>query len=251
MRRDSTGRRGRTAATGDEAAARLEALKARIASLKKRHRSRSKTGEARYGDLDTQIAHIEDVLERSVDLEAQIAHVEDLLEQSGYYGQTRDAWIDRVLKRLEHSGFYDRPREHGAGTLANILRRVGLGSPRRSRRRRSNSDDDLRRLERQAGQGDESARRRLAAEKRRHGLTDPVPDFIWAENELARVAYSHTMQGDLDFEHADNFRVARSDNEAELLTFIAARDKGCCGSHEWEVTDPEGTRWILGFNYGH
>ena len=162
-----------------------------------------------------------------------------------------NAWIDRVLKRLEHSGFYDRPREHGAGTLANVLRRVGLGSPRRSRRRRSNSDDDLRRLERQAGQGDESARRRLAAEKRRHGLTDPVPDFIWAENELARVAYSHTMQGDLDFEHADNFRVARSDNEAELLTFIAARDKGCCGSHEWEVTDPEGTRWILGFNYGH
>jgi hypothetical protein len=105
------------------------------------------------------------------------------------------------------------------------------------------ADEDLRRLERRSRQGDTSAKKRLAVEKKRRGLTDPMPDFAWAEGELDRVASG--------FENPDNSRIARANNEDELLTFESSREKGCCGSHEWEATDPEGTVWVLGFNYGH
>jgi hypothetical protein len=107
-----------------------------------------------------------------------------------------------------------------------------------------NPDEDLRDLERRSRQGDVSAKKRLSVERRRRGVSD-VPDYEWAEAEIARVAV------EFERENPDNFRVARSDNEDELLSFEAQRDKGCCGSHEWEATDPEGTRWVLGFNFGH
>jgi hypothetical protein len=105
-----------------------------------------------------------------------------------------------------------------------------------------NPDEDLRDLERRARHGDTSAKKRLSIERRRRGISD-VPDYAWAEAELERVA--------MGYENADTFRVARADNEDEMLSFEALARRGCCGFHEWEATDPEGTRWVLGFNYGH
>ena len=80
-----------------------------------------------------------------------------------------------------------------------------------------------------------------------------VPNYGWAEAQIQKELYPEGFTEDerSPYEYADNFRIARTDNEHEMETFEEAKRRGCCGSYEWEVVDPDGIRWVVGFNYGH
>lgn len=52
------------------------------------------------------------------------------------------------------------------------------------------------------------------------------------------------------YEYADNHRVARLDNQAELDAYDDAKRAGCCGSVDVEIDTPDG-KILYGFNYGH
>ncbi len=54
-----------------------------------------------------------------------------------------------------------------------------------------------------------------------------------------------------DFECQDNTRLARVGNEAEEIAYQNAKDAGCCGFVDEELTCDDGTILLFGFNYGH
>ena len=48
----------------------------------------------------------------------------------------------------------------------------------------------------------------------------------------------------------DNERWAALDSRADMKRFRKLRDRGCCGSHDEEIT-VLGRKFMIGFNYGH
>lgn len=77
-----------------------------------------------------------------------------------------------------------------------------------------------------------------------------TPDYQWAHNQIEEKIRPPGSDEDL-FDYADNVRIARTCDAQEMSNFEKVREDGCCGSMDWEVVDPHGVRWILGFNYGH
>jgi hypothetical protein len=53
-----------------------------------------------------------------------------------------------------------------------------------------------------------------------------------------------------DYEYADNYRFYRIHDLQGLSDFQRAEDRGCCGSHDEQVT-VNGVEYMIGFNYGH
>ncbi len=53
------------------------------------------------------------------------------------------------------------------------------------------------------------------------------------------------------YEYRDNYRYARSDNQAEIDRYHELRQHGCCGSEDVELVCSDGSRILYGFNYGH
>jgi hypothetical protein len=66
--------------------------------------------------------------------------------------------------------------------------------------------------------------------------------FILGSIQKAR----HTMDG-----CEDNFRVYKIGDKEMYEIFLKQRSKGCCGVYEEEISHKDGTKFVIGFNYGH
>jgi hypothetical protein len=76
-------------------------------------------------------------------------------------------------------------------------------------------------------------------------MADPFVKVVWAD------FWAHE-DGDGPYEYMDNFRVARKSNAEEVAAFEEQDRRGCCGSVNFERTDPQtGETWLFGFNHGH
>lgn len=74
---------------------------------------------------------------------------------------------------------------------------------------------------------------------------DVLPRGIarWANGELNRASNGLSC--------CDNFRAARLGNTGQMRRYRRQRERGCCGSRDWEALGPDGKVYMLGFNYGH
>ena len=71
-----------------------------------------------------------------------------------------------------------------------------------------------------------------------------------------KIALAHHIEDELNnlegYEYVDNFRLARKNNADEMKRYKAARENGCCGSHDAEIKLPWPiSNLLFGFNYGH
>ena len=75
---------------------------------------------------------------------------------------------------------------------------------------------------------------------------------ITASQRRAVVAWhaKNDPNGD-DFEFQDNHRYAVKGDLAQERAYESARDHGCCGFVDVELTCDDGSVLLYGFNYGH
>lgn len=71
-------------------------------------------------------------------------------------------------------------------------------------------------------------------------MTDEEQAYVDLEYEIARNG----------LDYADNYRVARMNNPAEMLEYARIRKTGCCGDFD-TTTMIHGVKWAIGCNYGH
>ncbi len=67
----------------------------------------------------------------------------------------------------------------------------------------------------------------------------------WVNAEFDKILEDYTS------DNADNFRAARTTDAQAVMIYNEKKDRGCCGSMDTEVKHPDGTVYMLGFNYGH
>jgi len=74
-------------------------------------------------------------------------------------------------------------------------------------------------------------------------LACPEPHRAWLAREIALASAAD--------ENANNFRAARVGYPDEMAAYEEARARGCCVAQEIACRHPDGTVYLLGWNYGH
>jgi hypothetical protein len=54
-----------------------------------------------------------------------------------------------------------------------------------------------------------------------------------------------------EYECMDNYRWAEVGDAFAEEDYEGQKASGCCGSHDTVITGPDGSRFRVGFNYGH
>lgn len=89
------------------------------------------------------------------------------------------------------------------------------------------------------------------------GIEDKLEGWGWSEDLVAAVMkkVESTYFAWRTYREAENLRIAREDNAAEMERYQRSKDRGCCQNHdEVFVVDVEfegEVRVHFGFNYGH
>lgn len=81
-------------------------------------------------------------------------------------------------------------------------------------------------------------------------MSNNIPSYGEQIDVWVASVFADWEQSD-EYEYMDNYRVARVDDGDAQRRYEEARDSGCCGSHDVDLTGPDGHVYSLGFNYGH
>lgn len=88
----------------------------------------------------------------------------------------------------------------------------------------------------------------LSAEQLQQITSNPIYQFVKSEDLETVVNALDDAIESVNDQFIDNFRVFPS---IMMFDYEKAKDEGCCGFYDSEVTAPSGTKYLIGFNYGH